>query len=216
MLKRVIPSHSSSFAIQHSPFAVWGGAFLLLGLVLLVKHGSLVAFDRRVTQWLETGRTPALEELAAAITFFGSSPWTVVLVAIMAGWWWRTGQGKTVAGLCVAGCCGLLVQVVLRLWVAQWRPDAVVPEAASLFTRHELAGFTSGHAFRSAFLYGWWADLLWRRKSAWAAAGAVGCWLLIVLVGLTRVFLHRHWCTDVLGAWCIALIALAVTRSHRP
>jgi undecaprenyl-diphosphatase len=195
---------------------VWGWAVLLVGLALLVKRGSLAAFDRSATQWLEAGRTPALDECAAAITLFGSSPWAVVVVALMVGWWWRSGQGKIAAGLCLAGCCGLLAQAALRFWVAQWRPDAVVPEAMNLFMRYELAGFTSGHAFRSAFLYGWWADRLWQdRARPWAFVGAIGCWLLILLVGLSRVYLHRHWCTDVVGAWLIAMTALAATARYR-
>ena len=194
---------------------VWGWAALVLGLALAVKGGWLVAFDRGVTQWLDTLRTPSLDATARALTFFGGSPWILGLAAVMGGWWWRLGRHRTMAACFLAGACGLLLQIALRFLVSQWRPEAVVPEPMSLIARYELAGFTSGHAFRSAFLYGWWADLLWRRKSAWAAAGAVGCWLLIVLMGLTRVYLHRHWCTDVVGAWLIAMTALAATARDR-
>ena len=210
--------HHSRFSIRHSSCVPWGWAASGLALALAVKGGWLVAFDHGVTQWLKVVRTPALDEVAAAITFFGSSLWTGMLVVLMMGWWWRTGQRKPMVGWCVAGGCALLMQVILRWWVAQWRPDTAVPvpEPMSLFTRYELAGFTSGHAFRSAFLYGWWADRLWQNRTrSWAVAGAVGCWLLILLIGITRVYLHRHWCTDVIGAWLIAMTALAATARYR-
>jgi membrane-associated phospholipid phosphatase len=51
-----------------------------------------------------------------------------------------------------------------------------------------------------------------RRRGGWAAAG---CAALILLVGATRVYLDRHWMTDVVGAWMLAGTALALAGSAR-
>lgn len=195
---------------------VWLWAALLVGLALTVKSGSLIWFDRSFAQWMEAIRTPGLDVAARTITFFGSSPWTLSVVTA-AGLWWLTRRQHMALLLFVgAGMCGLALHVLLRVWVAQWRPDAVVPDSLNLVSAFDLAGFPSGHAFRSAFLYGWWAETLGRRARRWATAGVVGCGLLIFLVGASRVYVHRHWATDVVGGWLLALTTLAAVRGSRP
>jgi undecaprenyl-diphosphatase len=179
--------------------------------------------DRGVSAWVEAVRTPAGDAAARALTFFGSTPWTLAAVAVMGTWWWR-GRRRTLAAFLSAGAAGLAIQAGLRLLVGQWRPDV---EAASvpmdLAARYDMAGFTSGHGFRSAFLFGWWGRALWERRAPplragrawWATAGALGCGLVILAVGATRVYLRRHWVTDVLGAWLVALVVLSLARRER-
>jgi membrane-associated phospholipid phosphatase len=187
-----------------------------VALSLAVKAGWLAPWDRALTEWFQAQRTPALDDAARAVTFFGSSPWTAAVVALMAIWWWRAGRAPTLAVFCLAGASSLLLQVFLRGWVAQWRPDAVLSQPLGWLERYELAGFTSGHAFRSAFLYGWWADALRREpRRSWTVPAMAACGGLVVLVGITRLYLHRHWGSDVLGAWLIAATALAATRAVR-
>jgi undecaprenyl-diphosphatase len=115
-----------------------------------------------------------------------------------------------------AGAAALLLQVGLRYAVAHWRPDAVAPAAgADWVMRYELAGFTSGHALRSAYLFGWWADALRRWGGPAAGVGALGCLAAAAAVGCTRVYLNRHWLTDVVGAWLIAGWALTIAAAAR-
>lgn len=194
---------------------VWLWAALLLGLALAVKGGVLISFDRSLAHGMEAVRTPGLDVAARILTFFGSSPWTLSAAAAMGLWWLKRRQRMALLLFMGAWMCGLTLQVLLRFLVAQWRPDAVVPGSFNLVTSFDLAGFPSGHAFRSAFLYGWWAETLGRRARRWATAGVAGCALLIFLVGLSRVYLHRHWGTDVAGGWLLALAVLAVARRPR-
>lgn len=86
-----------------------------------------------------------------------------------------------------------------------------MPLPLTLATRYELAGFTSGHGFRSAFLCGWWRQVLLRHHTWWGTAGVLGCNALIFLIGATRIYLHRHWLTDVLGAWLVAMVTLSAS-----
>ena len=111
---------------------------------------------------------------------------------------------------------GMLVEGALRLIVPQWRPwtAGVLPEA-NLLTRVHLAAFPSGHAFRSAFLFGWlgWELAAWRSRLAGIGQGL--CVAMIGLVGVSRLYLNRHWATDVLGGWLVALLMLSVAAAWR-
>lgn len=195
---------------------MWGWAIALGLLAVAVKSGALVAVDRLVGAWADTIRTPGADAAASTLTFFGSTPWTLAAGAVMGGWWLAKGRHDTLLVFLSAAALGLAIQTLLRVWVGQWRPEvSAVPAPMDLATRYDLAGFTSGHGFRSAFLYGWWGRELLQRRTWWAAAGAVGLGLLIVAVGATRIYLHRHWASDVLGAWLVALIALSLARRLR-
>lgn len=210
----------------------WACLAALVALALLVKSGLLQPTDEAVAGLIRDVQSPVVTEAARAITFFGSSLWTVTAIGLMALWWRRpfgAAQGAVLSevegrrarrprALLVflgAGAAGLLLQVGLRYAVAHWRPDAAPPAAADWMMRYELAGFTSGHALRSAYLFGWWADTLRRWGGAWGGIGAMLCVVMVVAVGLTRVYLNRHWLTDVVGAWLIAGWALSIASAAR-
>lgn len=189
---------------------VWVWAVLLGALAVAVKLDACAPVDERVTEWLLAQQSTRLDTAAAAVTFFGSSPWIVSLLALLSAWWWRR-QRRIVGVLWATFALALLLQAFLRLTVGHVRPDAVfVAVPADLRERLEVMGFTSGHAFRSAFLYGWWVPALLRRGGRAGILGAIGLMVLIGLVGVTRIYLYRHWMTDVLGGWLVALIALSV------
>jgi membrane-associated phospholipid phosphatase len=105
------------------------------------------------------------------------------------------------------------MEVTLRLSIPHWRPDTLtLPASMDLVTRFELAGFPSGHAFRSAFVFGWLGDELKTVHAGWARLGRLLCVVMIVLVGFSRLYLNRHWASDVLGSWLVALVAFSIAR----
>jgi len=190
---------------------VWGWVAALLLLAVAVKLQLARPVDEAITLWLQTWRTPALDAAARIVTFFGSSPFTLAVIAIMSLQWWRSGRRTAVQAFWRAGILGIAVQVVLRFAVAQWRPDTMGLSAATDWvSRFELAGFTSGHAFRSAFLGGWCCEALQRQRRAFGVPAATAIGLAVGLVGLTRIYFQRHWMTDVVGAWLVAALALAL------
>jgi len=195
---------------------MWTWVVSLGILAAAVKRHALAGLDQAAAQWMTAGHTPALEAAANGLTFFGSSPWTLLVMAAMSVRWWRRRAYPMLVIFWGPWLLGLLLQIALRFWVAQWRPDAgPLPVSMDPVTRFRLSGFTSGHAFRSAFLYGWWSDGFFELGTPWTRAAAVGCGLAVLLIGATRLYLGRHWFTDVLGAWCVAALALAFARAWR-
>ena len=138
----------------------------------------------------------ASRRLGLAVTWFGNNATVtagVVLVALalIAGRrYWSAFRVVFASGL------GGLVVKGLKALFARDRPLGGVIEAAGY-------SFPSGHAFASTVFYGmmvvlvfWLTDRLWARVVA-AVLGP----LVILAVGLSRVYLNVHFLTDVVGGW---------------
>ena len=195
----------------------WYWVILLGLLAVAVRSGYLRTIDALVEHWFIAMRTPMRDDLSWMLTFFVGVEWVLGVMLVMSVWLlWR--QRATLVVFWSAWLVGFTVQILLRYWVGQWRPDtASLPAAMSFAAHYDLAGFTSGHAFRAAFLYGWWCEILWRRRTWWAKLGAAVCVALVIMVGITRIYLNRHWFTDVLGAWFLAagvLFAASLWRTR--
>jgi undecaprenyl-diphosphatase len=118
----------------------------------------------------------------------------------------------------------LVVLLLRRLrWTAAWMVTAVVvvgplttllkeyfgrvrPDFAEGGARYESLSFPSGHSsgiatlVTVALLLAW--PLLTRRTRRWAMVVGV---VLVVLVGLTRMWLGVHYLSDVLGGWALGV-----------
>lgn len=87
-------------------------------------------------------------------------------------------------------------------WIS---PDVVVQGAYSNF------GIPSGHAQDSVCV---WGMLALHIRRAWAFAAAL---MLILLIGLSRIYLNAHFPIDVVAGWAFgALILLAFLRLESP
>ena len=68
-------------------------------------------------------------------------------------------------------------------------------------------GFPSGHALAAVAFYGMLL-VLWHRRGGrrgwqWGVTG--GLLLLIVLIGVSRIYLGAHWPSDVLGGYALGV-----------
>jgi undecaprenyl-diphosphatase len=190
------------------------------GLANMVRRGDAPAFD----EWLIVAlRTPGnladpigprwLEEMMRDFTALGSTGVLTVMVLAIAGFLAMTRKGH--AALLVLGSVvgGVLISQTMKWAYARPRPE-LVPHGAEVFT----ASFPSGHSMMAAVVYLTLGALLARTQpdravKAYVLTMAV---LLMVLVGVSRVYLGVHWPTDVLAGWALgglwALICLAVMQ----
>ena len=196
-------------APRNSSVVLLGWALALGVLSYLVAQGALVPLDMQVAGWMAAVRSPALDGSMQTLTWFGGSTWTALGLLGLSAPAWRRGGWAAVRMIWLAFLLGAVVEVILRLSVAQWRPDmTALPPTMDAVTRFELAGFPSGHAFRSAFIFGWLAvEARGRPRAGWWRAL---CLVMTALVGFTRVYLNRHWATDVAGAWLVVLTTRAM------
>ncbi len=183
-------------------------------LSCLAASGSVSSLDQQVAWWVTTRRAPFLDVFMKILTFFGSSVWTALALAGMGVYAFRRVGPAATRLLFLSFLTGAGLEVVLRFAIPHWRPDAaLLASSMTPWVRFNLAGFPSGHAFRAGFVFGWLAGQL--APSPWRRLQQFSCVALIGMVGFTRVYLNRHWASDVLGGWLVALLALSLVRSWR-
>jgi len=175
--------------------------FTWLGREIL--EGEILAFDGRLRTLVHDLASPRLTTLMGAASLYGGPAVLVpvgLLVAVaflVKGW--RRGALLVVVTLAGAG----LLNGLLKFSFARVRP-------ASFFD-YPLPGspsFPSGHALYAASIFGGLAVLLTARipnlllqLAIWFVAIS-----LILLVGLSRVYLGVHYPSDVLAGYAIGII----------
>jgi undecaprenyl-diphosphatase len=193
------------------------GAGWAFGALLqdVLGNDETALLDRPVQAFFVAHREAWLTQLIHAITDLGGAALLIPL-AVGAGllWRWRTRTWRPLLLLASAYADAWALQITIKLLTHRPRPPAAL--ALDFFSGY---AFPSGHATNASAVYGMLAALLatvttrWNRKvTLWAVAAG-----LVLLVGLSRIYLGGHWLTDVLGgftlgaAWLFAL--LTITRT---
>ena len=171
--------------------AVSGGSGPLLRLDVVVG-GALYAGD---------GRPAALDLLLAGLTAPGLSA-VRLLVLLPVVWWlvrrraWRTAGWVVLA----AGLVGPVTSVLKEIH------GRVRPAFEDGGARYESLSYPSGHSSGIVALVTVALVLAWPRlrpaaRRTWVATGVA----LVLVVGLTRLWLGVHYLSDVVGGWALGL-----------
>jgi undecaprenyl-diphosphatase len=173
------------------------------------------AFDSAVGDPIHAMRTPALTGFFYLCTLMANTGTIVFLttaaVVILA--LRRRFAEALLVFVVVAG--GQVLGTLAKYLVSRQRP----PASGALIGLPGSYAFPSGHALAAVLLYGVLGFLLVRQMRTQRArvVVAVVATAIIVLVGVSRVYLGVHWPTDVLAAWVLggawlALCAWAYVR----
>jgi len=175
---------------------------VLLGL-LVKGHG---AEDRVLSQHVVAWRSASATGIFRALTAIGSpscvaAAWLLCLIGLLA---LRCRRDATFLALAYPGSA-LLVNVVKVIVV---RPR---PQLAPL-TSVSTSGFPSGHAAGTLSVIGAMLIVVVARRGRRAWPLLIGGFVLVVAIGLSRVYLGVHYPGDVLGGWLLAAGWLGVLR----
>src|SRR6266480_524478 len=207
MTARVLPRPHSDWL---SPRPI--RAVLANGRKVRAKSGLLNRLwnrARRIVSSLRSNRhqlaTTTLTHVAKAITFFGSMlgltilSVAVALVFIVSRAWFNL----FVFAVMMTG--ESLLNVLLKHLFHRHRP--VLENPLVTLTSY---GFPSGHTMGVTVLFGLLALFLAKTVSTAGAAFAyfIAAGLVILLIGLTRVYLGAHFLSDVLGAFAASVVWL--------
>ncbi|OIQ86234.1 calcium-transporting ATPase 1 [mine drainage metagenome] len=215
LLRWLISADSPKVFLAVSALLVVGGAWLFFGVLEdVLSHDPLVLVDVQVFHLAQALRGPTTDHLMVVITELGDA--AVLLPLIVAALAWFAARRLWLSAAYWVGAVGVAQLLALVIKFALHRPRPM-----PLYAGAEAFSFPSGHAVMSAVVYGLLAWLLLRRASPyWQRMGGAAAMALVLLIGLSRVYLGAHWLSDVLGglafgvAW-VALVAMAYTYHCR-
>lgn len=181
----------------------------------VVDQDGISAIDQPVLDWSVRMRTPESSRLVTDFTDLGGTvgmPLIALLAAVGLAITWR--RWTPVVLMAIASAGSLAMTITGKDLAGRARP----PQSLAVPPFESSPSFPSGHTLNATVVLGLTAYLLviWIRKRRWRAVVIVLLGLLIVAMGLSRVYLGHHWLTDVIAGWAIGLGWLAsVITGHR-
>lgn len=192
------------------------GAFLLIGLAViagavavfaalaaLVQTGTTQHVDDAVLLWFNAHASPTLDLAALEVTSLGSTTVVGMILLISSAFFWATRHRYSVLLLWVAMVGGALLNLQLKAEFHRPRPQ-LFPWRTPLASH---SSFPSGHALTAVVLYATLAYLIGRleptRLQRWLTAVVAA--VVILLVGVSRLYLGVHYPSDVLAGFVVGV-----------
>lgn len=177
-------------------------SLVFLALLGNVAAGEVVRLDTLAYElFVERLRSDTLTPLMEGMTSLASVVVLAVLAAVIAA----LAPGKA-PGWCVSInlVCVVALNQVLKFIVQRPRPDGFRLVAETGYS------FPSGHSMVSMAFFGLLIWMVWRfhRRDVMRVAWCVVFGLIIVMVGVSRVYLGVHYASDVIAGFCVSLIWL--------
>lgn len=184
----------------------------LLGVGVVTGFGPQLRLDDAASRWMYIGDSAPgwLHDLLSVVTAPGLTVVRLVLFLPVVGWlvlrraWW------TAAWVALAvGAIGLVTTGLKALF------DRVRPQFSNGGARLSTLSFPSGHSSGIATLVTVALVLGWPLLTAVARRRClVAGVIVVVVVGLSRMWLGVHFLTDVLGGWSLGVAwSLAVAAA---
>lgn len=184
---------------------------IFISLALSVLQGEIMRLDQ-AAYWLivQRMRRPWLTPIMAAFSSLATPAVLICSLLLIAAF----APGKHPATACTVNLgCVLLINVILKAIVQRPRPDGFRLAIESGFS------FPSGH---SMVAMGFFGLIVWLiihsdkdRSTRLRLAGVFS--FLILMIGVSRIYLGVHYASDVIAGFCVSLIWLAVyTRIAMP
>jgi undecaprenyl-diphosphatase len=197
-------THVRRVTTGRKPRALLSGAvvsfFGYLALAALAAQQQFTALDHgtRTWIWLLRHETPRLP--FQLVTHLGDFIGVVLLIAVGMVLLWRRRRRWALSLPALMAGAGAL------RWLAK---------RASGLPRPDLApwGFPSGHVLSLVVFFGLMIYLIAtasRRRRRWRALACFVCLMAVLVVALSRLYLDRHWLSDLVGGFSVGVAYLLI------
>ncbi len=172
----------------------------------LLATDPLIAVDHRLALWFNQHATPAVARLAEAVSLAGSPGLLIFASLTLALIFWGQRAWYRLLALILTLGGGALLNLALKFFFHRPRPEFEHPLVLT-----SGYGFPSGHMMGAMMFYGFVTVLVVKQLKPWRwrTLVPVVAFLLIVLIGLSRIYLGVHYLSDVLAAAAAGLAWLA-------
>jgi undecaprenyl-diphosphatase len=188
--------------------AAIGAGYLFVELAEAAGRTTSAVYriDQASHTWFGHERRSAMTVLLNTATNIGGSVGLGAVVAVVAAILFARKERASAIFVVVTVGAGALLNLGLKMIFARARPDL-----ATAISVARGYSFPSGHAMGSFITFGALAYLVLRQTWPWGAksGGLAIAMTMVVLVGLSRVYLGVHWVSDIAGGWSAGTVWLA-------
>ena len=166
-----------------------------------VLEQQTATLDSATGQLLQRFSSAPLTLAAQAISLMGSQVVLVATVLLLALFAWQRRWTAALMLVLVIGGAQLLNDLFKEVF------QRARPTPVSGFLDAQQFSFPSGHAMVSAAFYFYVAYLTWELVHGWwRAALVIGLVVLVLLIGVSRVYLEVHYLSDVLAGYLAGFV----------
>jgi len=186
----------------HIPTVAGGSLVLLVTLAVIIRLSPESSAESSVMEWVRSFSAPGLGRLMESVSRFTNQP-GAMLAPVATLVFLATGR--------IRGAVIFLV-VVAMVGIAVYAADFALGEVAGRgrpVPYETRSSYPSGHTSGSTWFFVFLMFVVSRSAVTEFGKGCVmgSLGTLVVLVGLSRVFLHRHWPLDVVGGYALGILA---------
>jgi undecaprenyl-diphosphatase len=184
-------------------------------LTFLVKTTPSFPLDLQITLGIQSINVPVFGGLMTAVSWLGFSPQSVIITALIILLILGFGlQWEALVGV-IAALFSLGLNLLVKDLIQRPRPAATLVHVLATLNDYS---FPSGHVMFYTGFYGFMVFLAFAllKPSLKRTLLLVFFGLLVLLVGISRIYVGEHWASDVLGAYLLGTLTLvAIIELYR-
>lgn len=190
------------------------GYLAILGIVAWlcteVWEKEVFSFDRSFLLWIHQFANPQFDRIFLFFTALDDPPTVVTIFIITIAWLVMKRRYSDGIRFTIVCAGGVLINQVMKLFFAKPRPELW----HRLITETSFS-FPSGHAVGSMVVYGFIAYILAKEMQQHKHIVYATASLLIIAIGLSRLYLGVHYPTDIIAGYGIGFIWLITCMKVR-
>lgn len=180
---------------------------ILIILIRQVFGGNEPAIDQSVFNFLAKTVSPEMTSVMRFFTALGSHQFLIpAFLCFIAFYYFIKKHKWYTIKIIVMALSNLLLMLTLKFFFG--RPRPLIP----LLKEVPGLSFPSGHAFMSMTFYGLIAYIVYRESKdktfKWTII--ILLLLLVLMIGISRVYLRVHYASDVIAGYCFGTLTLII------
>lgn len=203
-MKKLVPLEVEKIKVEIA-------ALLIISFAILISFAKIVpyfTFDLVITKIIQQINLPGFFLLMEFVSEMGNFFWGSILITAFSILAVAFGKYKDAIMIFTSGVGAGILSTFLKEVVGRPRPDPRLITQIGEYTKSD--SFPSGHVLHFIGLYGFliflaFVHLKSRRLEIIVLTILIS---LIILVGVSRIYLGAHWFSDTLGAYLIGAVWL--------
>lgn len=171
-----------------------------------VARQRTVAEDHDVRDEIQETRAPGGEAVAEVVQPIGKEWLHIPVSAVISGWLYRRRAGRRAIVPLLASVTSELASRLFDRLPPNRKPPPGHPN-------QQKASFPSGHANETTAVAFTTVYVLTREDAVAAAPAFAIATILAIASPASRMYLDRHWATDVVAGWCLGVSIAAASAA---